>query len=86
VLFRGGLRDAEVLLAEFDAVGDGVDDILIAASSCDRSDMLTDTPAVICVRADLPNVSTSNYLAGLFVFAVKCRYGDRVSLLLFAEA
>jgi hypothetical protein len=29
-----------VLLAEFDAVGLGVEDILIAASSCDMSDML----------------------------------------------
>jgi hypothetical protein len=28
-----------VLLAEFDAVGLGVEDILIAASSCDMSDM-----------------------------------------------
>ncbi len=39
MLFRGGLRDADVLLAEFDAVGLGVEDILIAASSCDISDM-----------------------------------------------
>jgi hypothetical protein len=29
-----------VLLAEFDAVGLGVEDILMAASSCDMSDML----------------------------------------------
>lgn len=41
MLFRGGLRDAEVLLAEFDAVGEGVEDILIDASSCDISDMLS---------------------------------------------
>jgi hypothetical protein len=41
VLFRGGRRDADVLLAEFDAVGDGVEDILIAASSCFVSDMLS---------------------------------------------
>jgi hypothetical protein len=40
VLFLGGLRDAEVLLAEFDAVGLGVEDILMAESSCDISDML----------------------------------------------
>lgn len=40
MLFRGGLRDADVLLAEFDAVGLGVEDILSAASSCDMSDML----------------------------------------------
>ena len=39
MLFRGGRRDAEVLLAEFDAVGLGVEDILMAASSCDMSDM-----------------------------------------------
>jgi hypothetical protein len=39
VLFRGGRRDAEVLLAELDAVGLGVEDIFIAASSCDMSDM-----------------------------------------------
>lgn len=29
-----------MLLAEFDAVGLGVEDILMAASSCDMSDML----------------------------------------------
>lgn len=40
MLFLGGLRDADVLLAEFDAVGLGVDDILMAASSCEISDML----------------------------------------------
>ena len=32
MLLRGGLRDADVLLAEFDAVGDGVEDILISLS------------------------------------------------------
>lgn len=47
MLFRGGLRDADVLLAEFDAVGEGVEDILIAASSCDMSDMLTVKTVVI---------------------------------------
>jgi hypothetical protein len=42
VLFRGGLRDADVLLAEIDAVGDGVDDILVSAScSCFVSDILS---------------------------------------------
>jgi hypothetical protein len=41
VLFRGGLRDADVLLAEFDAVGDGVEDILISVVSCFVSDMLS---------------------------------------------
>ena len=44
MLFRGGRRDAEVLLAEFDAVGLGVEDILMAASSCDMSDILLLTP------------------------------------------
>lgn len=39
VLFREGLRCADELLAEFDAVGDGVEDILIAASSCASSAM-----------------------------------------------
>jgi hypothetical protein len=41
VLFRGGLLDADEPLAEADAVGLGVDDILItdAASSCEISDM-----------------------------------------------
>lgn len=38
---RGGLRDADVLLAEFDAVGDGVEDILISAFSCFVSDILS---------------------------------------------
>lgn len=37
VLFLGGLRDAEVLLAALDAVGLGVEDILMA-SSWDISD------------------------------------------------
>ena len=41
MLFRGGLRDADVLLAEFDAVGDGVEDILISAFSCFESDRLS---------------------------------------------
>lgn len=41
MLFRGGLRDADVLLAEFDAVGDGVEDILISGSSSFMSDMLS---------------------------------------------
>ena len=66
VLFRGGLRDAEVLLAEFDAVGDGVEDIFVAASSCDRSDMLGNKTVGIYIRAALPALSTSNYLTNLF--------------------
>jgi hypothetical protein len=52
VLFRGGLRDADVLLAEMDAVGDGVDDILIVASSCDISDILTFVSRVMCYCDD----------------------------------
>jgi hypothetical protein len=56
VLFRGGLReaDADVLLAEFDAVGLGVEDILIAASSCDMSDILSVETVVMCFRAESP--------------------------------
>lgn len=41
MLFRGGLRDADVLLAEFDAVGLGVEDILMAVSSAAMSDMFS---------------------------------------------
>jgi hypothetical protein len=41
VLFRGGLRETDVALAEFDAVGDGVDNILISTYSCFVSDMLS---------------------------------------------
>lgn len=43
VLLRGGLREAELLPADIDAVGEGVDDILIA-SSCDMSDILISKP------------------------------------------
>ena len=50
MLFRGGLRDADVLLAEFDAVGDGVEDILISASSSE-CDMLSCETVVLCVVA-----------------------------------
>jgi hypothetical protein len=43
VLFRGGRREADPLpLAEVEFGGDGVEDILIAASSCDKSDMVGD--------------------------------------------
>jgi hypothetical protein len=41
VLFRGGLREADVLLAEFEAVGLGVEDILMAESSGDMSPILS---------------------------------------------
>lgn len=41
MLLRGGLRDAEVALAAFDAVGLGVEDILIAASSWEMSDIFS---------------------------------------------
>jgi len=51
VLFLGGLRDADVLLAEFDAVGLGVDDILMAASSCEISDMLLCSSEAISIVA-----------------------------------
>lgn len=55
MLFLGGRRDADVLLAEFDAVGDGVEDILMfEASSCDdTSDILSVETVVICIRVDL---------------------------------
>lgn len=46
MLFLGGRRDADELLAEFDAVGLGVEDILIAASSCDKSAILISGEAV----------------------------------------
>jgi hypothetical protein len=41
VLFRGGLRDADVVLAAFEAVGDGLEDILIAASSGEFADIVS---------------------------------------------
>lgn len=54
MLLRGGRRDAEVLLAEFDAVGLGVEDILIAASSCDMSDIFAVETKVTTFRARGP--------------------------------
>lgn len=62
MLFRGGLRDAEVLLAEFDAVGLGVEDILIAASSCDMSDILASKTVVEFVCAYSLPIYTSKRL------------------------
>lgn len=52
MLFLGGLRDADELLAEFDAVGLGVEDILIIASSCDMSAILISGEAVDIVRVN----------------------------------
>jgi hypothetical protein len=49
----------DVLLAEFDAVGLGVEDIFTAASSCDISDILSLVSfrsAVIGVRAESSNI------------------------------
>ena len=46
VLLRGGLREAELLLAEVDAVGDGVD-IILTASSCDISDILSNVSGTV---------------------------------------
>ncbi len=40
VLFRGGRRDAGLLLLVADAEGDGVEDIFADPSSCDMSDIL----------------------------------------------
>lgn len=54
MLFRGGLRDADVLLAEFDAVGLGVEDILIAGSSGDMSDMLSAATEVMLLALRSP--------------------------------
>jgi hypothetical protein len=62
VLFLGGLRDADVLLAEFDAVGLGVDDILMAASSCEISDMLVWSSEAISIAAILLRFSKRDYL------------------------
>lgn len=65
MLFRGGLRDAEVLLAEFDAVGLGVEDILIAASSCDMSDILASKTVVGYWNAPISSQYTSKRLNGV---------------------
>lgn len=56
MLFLGGLLDADEVLAEFDAVGLGVEDILIATSSCDMSAILTSGEAV-----DIVSRKCSNY-------------------------
>lgn len=65
VLFLGGLLDADEPLTEFDAVGLGVDDILIiaAASSCEISDMelLSSEMGSIVGRV----VSSSEYIASI---------------------
>jgi hypothetical protein len=67
VLLRGGLRDADVLPAEFDAVGDGVEDILISASlSSFNSDILSFEEVVDMI----PLISTcpiySSQILGIF--------------------
>lgn len=41
MLFRRGFRDADELLAEFDAVGDGDEDILISILSSFMSDTMS---------------------------------------------
>lgn len=64
MLFRGGRRDAEVLLAEFDAVGLGVEDILMAASSCDMSDMLAVETEVTNFRDACSNKSQDSAVEG----------------------
>lgn len=56
MLFLGGLRDADEVLAEFDAVGLGVEDILIAASSCDIWAIVISGEAV-----DIVSRQCSNY-------------------------
>jgi hypothetical protein len=59
VLFLGGLRDAEELLAEFDAVGLGVEDILIFTSSCDMSAILISGEAVDIVSRNASIIASS---------------------------
>ena len=44
-----------MLLAEFDAVGLGVEDILIAASSCDMSDMFAVETEATVFRDEFSN-------------------------------
>jgi hypothetical protein len=62
VLFRGGLRDADALLAEFDAVGDGDEDILIAGSSCDTSDISSFIFWIMCFHVELASESLQSPL------------------------
>lgn len=58
MLFLGGLRDADELLAEFDAVGLGVEDILIFASSCDISAILISGEPVDIVSRNASNMAS----------------------------
>jgi hypothetical protein len=52
VLFRGGLREADVVLAAVDAVGLGVDECFIS-SSCKTSGILVST-SIFFRAPDLP--------------------------------
>ncbi len=64
MLFLGGRRDADELLAEFDAVGLGVEDILIIASSCDMSAILTSGEAVDIVSRKCLSYDSKLYNIG----------------------
>lgn len=59
MLFRGGLREVEVVLAEFDMVGLGVDDILIDPSSGDNSHTMSFESGVRC-RWDISSIVGKN--------------------------
>jgi len=54
-----------VLLAEFDAVGLGVEDILMAASSCDTSDMSRGESEVMFLRDKYSSKSQSQSVIDL---------------------
>ena len=49
MLLRGGLREVEVVLAEFDMVGLGVEDILIDPFSGDNSQDMSFESGVRCL-------------------------------------
>lgn len=64
VLLRGGRRDAEVVLvAEFEAVGDGVDDILMSGSSGDMAAISTFTSTAMfsCDALSIYQCTASHY-------------------------
>ena len=64
MLLRGGRRDAEVVLvAEFEAVGDGVDDILMSGSSGDMAAISTFTSTAMfsCDALSIYQCTASHY-------------------------
>ncbi len=71
MLFRGGLRDADVLLAEIDAVGLGVEDIL-DTSSCEMSNIFSsDLTSAICSRARSSDILISSNVYHVKSIAVR---------------